>query len=56
MGDPVLGCTMEDGGPKMAGGWGGEGGPNNGGNQNDGVAVGWGTQFWVAPWTVEDSE
>ena len=53
MRDPVLGCTMEDKEPKMAGGW---GGAKNGGNQNDGVAVGWGTQSWVAPWNVGDSE
>ena len=37
MGDAIMGCTTEDGEPKMAGG---AGGPNNWGKQNDGGVVG----------------
>ena len=46
-----MGCTVEDGGRKLGGG-----GPKTGGNQNDGGAVGRGTQLWVAPWNMGDSE
>ena len=47
-GDPILGCTVDRGGLRT----GGE--PKIGGKQNDGGAVGWGTQFWDAPWKMGD--
>ena len=39
-----MGCTVGRGGLRIGGGE-----PNIRGNQNDGGAVGWGTQLWVAP-------
>ena len=52
MRDSVLGCTGRWGTLNVGGGV----GPKTGGNQNDGGAVGRGTQFWVAPWNMGDSE
>ena len=53
MGDPVLGCTMEDGGPRMGGE---QGGMKNWGDQNDGGVVGRGTQFWDAQWKMGNTK
>ena len=66
-GDQIMGGTKMmgvqlDRGPNFGlhrGMWGtqnGGGRPKTRGNQNDGGAVGRGTQFWVAPWNMGDSE